>query len=191
MARPRSPHRLTISREGRLEAFPNDVDEYDRLVGKMHLHRAALECRHSGHSNSNIRHETRRASRPRESVIYLPARAVFRVPFISSFTVLRHDLRGIRMRSDAVAFCSSSLAPVAARPTPRRPPLFRERVPLVIFSLPVGGWKGNATGQTPREREREGTRDARQRARGPREKGRMPLTRPLMATSTAEARDFR
>lgn len=51
------------------------------------------------YTDSDIRYEPR--ALVLASLIYRPA--VSRIPFISSFTVLRHDLRRIRMRNDGIA----------------------------------------------------------------------------------------
>lgn len=56
------------------------------------------------YTDSDIRHERGALSSSLASLIYRPA--VSRMPFISSFTVLRHDLRRIRMRNDDIARAS-------------------------------------------------------------------------------------
>jgi len=74
------------------------------------------------YTDSDIRHEAR--ALVLASLIYRPA--VSRIPFISSFTVLRHDLRRIRMRNDGIARAS------LARLLPRLLPSF---LPLATVSV--------------------------------------------------------
>lgn len=57
------------------------------------------------YTDLDIRHEL--CALVLASFIYRPA--VSRMPFISSFTVLRHDLRCIRMRNDGIARAPCSL----------------------------------------------------------------------------------
>lgn len=90
--------------------------------------------------DSNIRHEPLLFVVER-IYIFSPVLSVFRVPFISSFTVLRHDLRGIRMKSDAVAFyVSSSFSSLLPPPClgARHPLACSALLAFVIFSLPTG-----------------------------------------------------
>lgn len=97
-----------------------------------------------------LEYKARAPARFSSSVIYFLAdvRSVFRVPFISSFTVLRHDLRGIRMKSDAVAFYVSSTQPIL--------PSTLLCAPLSSFpvcNFLVAGWPKRG-GETEKKKER-------------------------------------
>lgn len=74
------------------------------------------------YTDSDIRHEP--LALVLASLIYRSV--VSRIPFISSFTVLRHDLRRIRMRNDGIARAS------LARPLSRLLPSF---LPLATVSV--------------------------------------------------------
>jgi len=88
------------------------------------------------------------------SLIYRPA--VSRMPFISSFTVLRHDLRCIRMRNDGIARPRSFSRPRV--PSHASLPSFlpsstygfrRVGIPSVIFSSAVARRRKRMLQRTP------------------------------------------